>query len=221
MKIIALTDLHGDTQGLQNIASQLKSVDLILLSGDITHFGDENDAINVINEIKEFNGQIYAVAGNCDLTEVDSYLSTQSINLHGTTVSINGFEITGVGGSLPCPGRTPNEYSEQDLALSLNSAKRDHSAGAPLLLLAHQPPVYTINDRLSNGAHVGSESVRKYIEKEKPLICFTGHIHEGIGIDSIGPTKIVNPGPFRLGGYTVAKVGKTVEELEIRNWMRG
>jgi Icc-related predicted phosphoesterase len=174
-----------------------------------------------MSEIKEFNDQIYAVAGNCDLTGVDTYLSNQSINLHGKTLSINGVDITGLGGSLPCPGRTPNEYSDQDLALALNSATKIYSTGSPLLLLAHQPPVYTINDRISNGAHVGSEAVRKFIVKKKPLICFTGHIHEGIGIDSIGPTKIVNPGPSRLGGYTVAQVGKTVEELEIRNWKRG
>jgi len=60
--------------------------------------------------------------------------------------------------------------------------------------------------------------VRSFIEQEQPLICFTGHIHEGVGIDSIGKTKIVNPGPFKDGGYALANITSEQAFVEIKNW---
>jgi len=50
------------------------------------------------------------------------------------------------------------------------------------------------------------------------LICFTGHIHEAQGIDSIAGTKVVNPGPFREGGYAYVRINEKVEEVEIRRF---
>lgn len=49
--------------------------------------------------------------------------------------------------------------------------------------------------------HVGSKIIRKFIEDIQPLACFTGHIHEGKAIDTIGNTKIINPGPFKKGKF--------------------
>ena len=86
-----------------------------------------------------------------------------------------------------------------------------------MVLITHQPPRETRND-LARGGHVGSHSIRCFIEQHQPLICFTGHIHEGVGVDTIGETKIVNPGPLRHGGYAVAEItGGQVGALEIRN----
>jgi Icc-related predicted phosphoesterase len=220
VKIVALTDMHGDTQGLKQIALDLQSADVILLCGDITHFGSGDDAARIIEELERYNEQIFAVAGNCDLSGVDTYLYERHINVHGKMITINGINIIGVGGSLPCPGNTPNEYNEHQFMTILNNAKEKGNSKKPLLVVAHQPPSNTINDMVSMDVHVGSASIRDFIEAEQPLICFTGHIHEGVGIDSIAATKIVNPGPFKRGGYTVAEVDTNVEELEIRNWKR-
>jgi Icc-related predicted phosphoesterase len=46
-------------------------------------------------------------------------------------------------------------------------------------------------------------------------LCFTGHIHEGIGIDRIGRTVIVNPGPFRSGHYAYAEINVTPARADI------
>jgi Icc-related predicted phosphoesterase len=86
----------------------------------------------------------------------------------------------------------------------------------PLLFVSHQPPYATMNDQVSPGCHVGSKSIRKFIEMHQPLICFTGHIHEGIGIDRIGNARIVNPGPAGTGSYAWAEIeGSTIKKLEI------
>lgn len=48
------------------------------------------------------------------------------------------------------------------------------------------------------------------------MLCFTGHIHEGRGMDSIGRTKVVHPGPLWMRRYAYATVGEEIAELRIR-----
>ena len=48
--------------------------------------------------------------------------------------------------------------------------------------------------------HVGSKSVRKFIEKYQPLIGLHGHIHESFASDKIGNTVVVNPGSEYMSG---------------------
>jgi Icc-related predicted phosphoesterase len=52
------------------------------------------------------------------------------------------------------------------------------------------------------------------------LICLTGHIHESIGIDTIGRTKIINPGQFSQNGFAYAELDLNsetpVRELAVR-----
>ena len=111
-----------------------------------------------------------------------------------------------MGGSLPCPGYTPFEYEESEAGSWLSDMKDKIKNIKPLIFVSHEPPVNTKNDRLTNGDHVGSISVRKFIEDTCPLICLTGHIHEGIGVDAIGKCVLINPGPFRMGYYASIKI---------------
>jgi hypothetical protein len=88
----------------------------------------------------------------------------------------------------------------------------------PLILVSHQPPFGTLNDQVSPLRHVGSTSVRRFIEKHQPLICLTGHIHEGIAIDYIGKSVIVNPGPAAAGNYALVELsGSFLENIKLRN----
>jgi Icc-related predicted phosphoesterase len=217
MKIVAIPDLHGSTKGINNIAGELSAADVVLLAGDLTNFGNEMEAARIVEEFRQHADIIYAVPGNCDYPGVNKYLIGQEIGLHGKGVVIDGVALIGVGGSLPAPGGTPTEYSEIELQEFMERAMADVPADLPLVLMAHQPPVDTKIDRLPNGMHVGSKAVRKFIEKHRPLICFSGHIHEGVGIDTIEKTKLINPGPFRNGGYAYAEIERTIGILEIRN----
>ena len=49
-------------------------------------------------------------------------------------------------------------------------------------------------------AHVGSVSVRKVIEKYRPLLGLHGHIHESRGLVKLGNTLCINPGSEYLDG---------------------
>lgn len=213
MKIISITDMHGSITG---ITQYLSDVDIVLLAGDLTNFGRKEDTVQIVNEVRKYANEIYAVPGNCDYPEVNDYLTEQGINLHGKGKVINGFALIGVGGSLPALGKTPTEYSEEELEDFFNRGISEVPNDLPIILMSHQPPMDTILDKLTSGTHVGSSTVRSFIEKHQPLICFSGHIHEGVGIDSIGRTKLINPGPLRNGGYAYAELTNKVDVLEIK-----
>ena len=208
MKLVVLTDIHGDIGLLSDVERDLKDADLILLSGDITHFGRTSQIKRIIEKFRAFNKNIMAIPGNCDYNEVNNYLADMNYSLDCRYVIRDSLYLMGVGGSLPCPGMTPLEYSEEDFATMLEETVSQNIDALPIILLSHQPPFNTINDKLSDGFHVGSHSVRHFIEKYQPLICFCGHIHEGTGIDKIGKTFVVNTGPFRMGRYSRAIVQK-------------
>ena len=62
---------------------------------------------------------------------------------------------------------------------------------------------------------VGSLAVRRYIEEKQPILSIHGHIHEDRGIDILGETVLVNPGPLKDGYYAEALL-----ESKVRVWLR-
>jgi len=217
MKIIVIVDIHGNIKPIDSIGDVLSSADLVIIAGDLTHFGGGNEAREVLDEVGKYNKNILAVTGNCDTKEADDYLTGKNINIHGRTVDIDGVSFTGAGGSLPCPSPTPNVYTEEEYE-DIFEGSLEGKNGSPRILVSHQPPLGTLNDKLSNGQHVGSRTVREFIERYQPLVCFTGHIHEAPGIDTIGETKIVNPGPLGTRSYAYLDLTEGINELEIRKF---
>lgn len=216
MIIVTLADIHDDLEGLSAASEDLSAADVVLLVGDLTNFGRQDAASRVVRAIRKYNDGVLAVPGNCDYPEVDAYLRAEGINLHRRSVVVEGVAFVGIGGSLPCPGKTPNEFSEEDFDAFLVEAASTVHPYDPLVLVTHQPPRGTVADRVWNGLHVGSESVRAFVTRMQPVLCLTGHIHEGRGMDSIGRTRVVNPGPLSTGGYVYARVRRNAAEVEIR-----
>jgi Icc-related predicted phosphoesterase len=215
--VVGVTDIHGNVAALDKMSGAFEEADVVLLTGDLTHFGRRADAADVIGAARRHNPNVLAVAGNCDYPEVDRYLDSAGVGLGSQNRLIDGVAFIGAGGSIPCPGRTPNELSEAELGRCLEIACTDLPHGLPLVMVCHQPPLDTAVDVARRGVHVGSRAVREFVEARMPLVCFTGHIHEAAGQDSIGPTRLVNPGPARNGSYAWAQVGDGLEALEIRS----
>jgi len=216
-KIVHLTDIHGACNTISRIGNDLQKADLVILSGDITHFGYTKDVVPIIEKIEYFNKNIYAVPGNCDYDEVNKFLTEFEINLHRKIFETDKYIFCGLGGSLPCPGYTPFEYEESEAVSWLSDMKDKIKTIKPLIFVSHQPPVNTKNDRLTNGEHVGSKSVKDFIQSVSPVLCLTGHIHEGIGIDTIGNCRVVNPGPFRTGHFaSITITGENSVNIELK-----
>lgn len=212
MRIIAFGDIHMATDPLKNIPG-IQDADLLLLNGDLTNYGSKKDAKAVLNDILSYNSNILAQLGNLDNYEINEYLDSLDINLHGKAYLFhNKVCLIGVGGSNPTPFNTPTEYSEREIADLLREAHDQAmefialaeplvKTRIPTVLVSHAPPHGTKLDKIRSGKHVGSEAVRSYIEKHQPPLCITGHIHEGKGEDSIGSTHIINHGMFRHNGW--------------------
>lgn len=71
------------------------------------------------------------------------------------------------------------------------------------IYVTHAPPFNTNLDIIRNGVHVGSRSIRNFIEKEKPLLTLHGHIHESYEVsekylEKINKTVCINPGSSHL-----------------------
>ncbi len=217
MIIIALTDIHGKIDYLPAISGTLQQADLVLIAGYITNFGGWDQAERIISSISQYSKQILAVSGNCDSPSVKDYLNTEGINLHCNYVNIEGVNFAGIGGSLPCPGRTLNESPDKDFQIFLASMEAEVSSTDPFVLMTHQPAWGTIVDTVGQDRHTGSIAIRNFIEKNKPLLVISGHIHEAVGVDSIGDTVLINPGPFRLGRYAYIQIEGATVSAEIRS----
>ncbi len=123
------------------------------------------------------------IAGFCDRFDF--------VNFHGSSMEIDGVHVAALGYSSPTPFNTPGEYSEEEIAARL--AK--FAALSPLVLICHAPPLDTKLDRVKEGLHAGSRSVREFIEKHQPRDFFCGHIHEAEGVvEQIGRTRGQNVG---------------------------
>lgn len=218
MIVVGLTDIHGDLDAIARMASVLESADLALLVGDLTMFGRRHAASEILAAVTKYCPSVLAVHGNCDYPEAGDYLTEKGVSLHGRNQTIHGLTLFGAGGSLPCLGHTPNELPESEFRRLLTEAADGLEPNLPTVLVSHQPPINTALDLANDGSHAGSTSVRACIETTQPLVCFTGHIHEARGIDAIGRTKLVNPGPLSDGRYAYAVIDATLETLEIRTF---
>lgn len=213
--LIALPDLHDKSDMLKQIARPLMDADAVILAGDMTN-GSISHLLRVFSVLEELNEHIYAVPGNMDSDAILAHLSREGLNLHRTHLMLDGFALCGVGGALPFAGKFV--FNEAQFANMLNDSIAGLSDDVPKILVSHQPPYNTLVDQLPDGTHVGSRSVRAFIEQAQPLICFSGHIHQAQGIEKLGETFLINPGPlWDSHAYAYAEIEDgRVQTLEIR-----
>lgn len=214
MRIMAFGDIHEYLHPLADLAGPLQQADLILVTGDLTRWRGAVTARKVLQAIQAYNPRVLAQVGNTDEWEVHQYLEACGMNLHGHGHRFGDVGIFGVGGSTYTPFYSPTEFSEDEIAAALLAGFAMVQDARQTILVAHCPPYGTQIDRLYSGTHVGSHSVRRFIETYQPDVCISGHIHEAPGEDTIGRTVLVNPGMLAQGGYVT--VTCTPEALTVQ-----
>jgi Icc-related predicted phosphoesterase len=192
MKLLALSDLHGNYSKVEAIKNRAGKTDAVLIVGDITNFGPDSDANKLIDM---FDVPILAIPGNCDHPGILEILdNSEAINLHNTCHTIGEVDFIGLGGSNTTPFNTPFEMTDKEIERSLDDLL-DKSSALITVLLSHAPPQGFV-DELPIG-HVGSPAIRKFIDRLSLIVC--GHIHEARGIAKKGNTSIVNVGEASKG----------------------
>jgi Icc-related predicted phosphoesterase len=203
MKIVSFGDVHMATRNLARMDKILRHTDLIIVSGDLTNFGGISDARRVLDDVRNACPHVLALPGNLDRREVTSFLENEGVALHGKGVVVDGIGIFGCGGSNITPFNTPTELTEDEIYETLKRGYASVQGCRPLVMVCHTPPFETKCDRIVGGKPVGSTAARRFIQEVQPDLCISGHIHESAASDAIGPTMVINAGPFKGGGYII------------------
>jgi len=216
MKLLIISDIHASIDKLKELSAKEKEAELLLLAGDLTHFGGRKQALPMVEILRSFRIPVLAIHGNCDRSSVADLLAEEGISAHGKLVTVAGIPLIGLGGSLPAPIPTPSTYGEKEAASVLRGLA-DGIEGREWIFLVHQPPAESEADRIAAGKHVGSTSVAEFIMNYRPSLVCTGHIHESFSVSSFGESLLVNPGSLKDGRYAVAEFGDGEVSAELRH----
>ena len=206
MKILAISDPHGDYSKIRKMMEKAGDFDLAVIVGDITDFGPDEK----VEELMEmFDRPVLAIPGNCDQKSILGALdASKAINLHGKAEQTGNIRFIGLGGSNPTPFNTPFELSEEEIEKTLEgmvcSAENNEDCGT-IVLLTHAPP-HGARDELPFG-HVGSKAIQKFVDRVDLIVC--GHIHEAKGMEQVGKTVVINPGEACKGSCALIKLEET------------
>ena len=198
LRILGVVDVHWSGKRSPRLPDPT-GFDLVVLAGDLTNFLGPDHARQIVEPLQASGVPVLAVCGNCDLPATEDYFRETGIDLDRRARVVGGVRFLGLSGGLPF-NDLPYERTEEDYERVAAEAFDNASAveGQPTILVSHQPPHGTACD-LARGNHVGSRSLRTAVERHQPDLVFSGHIHEAIGDDTIGATRVVNPGPWFQG----------------------
>ena len=188
-RALIFSDIHNDRLALEKL--MLVEADAYFAAGDLVSWAR---GLGKMGEVmKPRAGRVYVMPGNHESAhDIETFCREFGfINFHAATAEIAGVRFAGLGYSTPTPFDTPGEYSEAQVAGHLEK----FADWKPQALICHSPPYDTPLDRIREGLHGGSRSVREFIERHQPAHFFCGHIHEAEGVVmQMGATRAMNVG---------------------------
>ncbi|HLC31390.1 MAG TPA: metallophosphoesterase [Candidatus Nanoarchaeia archaeon] len=189
LKILAASDLHGDTKQIKRLANQAEkeNVDLVVLCGDLVGFVETKD---IIKPFKDKQKKVLIIPGNHDsFATADFLASLYGVkNIHGYAVSYDKVGFFGAGGA----DIGPASISESELFKTLKKAHTSLKGIEKKIMVTHMHPSNSISEF---SGFPGSKSITKAIKEFKPDILLHGHIHEAAGLEqTIGKTRVINVG---------------------------
>jgi len=110
---------------------------------------------------------------------------------------------------------------------SKNQLESEKQVLKQVILLTHLGPFYsqtTINQEFNKYIYMGSKYLDNFIKKsDNILLDLHGHTHDGEGMTTVGKVKVINPGTFLKGNFSIVKLKRNynnewkLEKLEIIN----
>jgi uncharacterized protein len=194
MKILAFADTHGSMKAIREVIRKSKLADLVLCCGDLTIFEQAMDRL--VAELARIDKPVLMLPGNHEPSPELKKLCSQTHNIvfmDGRIFESNEILIFGAqGNGFMLVDRTFERLHHNfEHMLSQRHSRK-------YMVMTHAPPYGTELDRIVDG-HCGNKSIRNFIKATKPLVAFSGHIHENAGKqDKLGQTILVNPGPYGI-----------------------
>ena len=210
MRIIAFTDIHGAYDRIEKVLRHESPADAILIGGDLTTRGTLEEARAAIHQLQAFDIPLLAVAGNMDLPLFDAEYDRLGININAAGKIIDDVGFFGIAGSPFTPMNTPYEISEDEIKRRAEAGWAVVHGAGRTVFVPHAPPRGSRLDRIFTGRHVGSTSVRQFVEASQPDVLVCGHIHESRGKDALGRTQMVNCGAASHGHYAAIEIAENI-----------
>jgi len=195
LKILAASDLHGDTTQIKKLADQAEkeNVDLVVLCGDLT-LGEESTE-NIIGPFVAKHKKVLIIPGNHESVATTEFMAElyepNARNIHGYSVKYKNVGIFGAGGTTnvgPAPPITENEMYKL-LKKGFDRIKYLKKK----IMVTHEHPRDSKIEKTFG--FEGSDVIRKAIDNFKPDIVLCGHVHEAQGLEEkIGKTRVINVG---------------------------
>ncbi len=189
MHLLVFSDIHNDLEALKRIVA--RKADRYFLLGDLSILGKGlEEGGKILSPLKE---KLWLMPGNSETWEQTRALCEKYgfVDFHQKVKKVGNFVFAGLGYSTFTPFNTPGEVSEEEFEKTLKKFEGLQN----LCLFCHNPPKDSELDVISGGTHVGSQTIRDFIEKEQPVYFFSGHIHENEGkVQRLGKTKCFGVG---------------------------
>ena len=190
MKILALSDLHGDAAHAKKMAEEAakNQVDLVVIAGDIV--GEDNNVEGIVGEFRKKGLEVGVIPGNHEgMAEINFLVEKYGAkNLHGYVWKKGDVGIFGCGyGDVGV-----HQLNDEDFFKTLKKTHDSLAGVKKKIMLTHTQPEGSI---IGLGMFPGSKGIRKAIDELQPDLHLCGHIHESAGIEEvIGKTRVVNVG---------------------------
>jgi hypothetical protein len=207
LNIIVIADVHSSREAYEKTVQKAKEaqVDAICVCGDLTHFGTVKEAKEYLLILTQSQAPVFFVPGNLDPPDITNAKAEGATCIHATCRNVKDYSFIGLGAL-----HRAFEVPEDKILQWLQKGSSECQQKAHTVIVSHVPPKDTKVDVAFIGGHAGSRNFSRFIIDTKPVAVFCGHIHEGRGIDHIGNTVIVNPGPARRGYYALVKLDGNV-----------
>jgi Icc-related predicted phosphoesterase len=206
-----VVDVHGRPRAVSDVVGGIGEIDVLIVGGDLTTDGMPDEAERAIESWRPLAPRLLAVAGNMDSREIDARLAELGVALDGRGVVFDGVGVFGVSAAPLSPLRTPYELSDEELEERIGRGFAEVESCRVRVFCPHAPPAGTACDRLVSGEHVGSAVIRAFVERAQPDLVLCGHIHEARATDTIGRSRIANPGPVSAGHYALVEIDGEAE----------
>ncbi len=190
MKILALSDIHGDKHLAKEMAEKAfqEQVDLVVLAGDLVD--SENSVEGIVGPFRAKGLEVGVLPGNHEgMAEIGFLVEKYGAkNLHGYTFKKGDVGIFGCGYS----NVGIHQLNEEDVFKTLKKAHDSLTDVKKKIMITHTHPENSI---IGLGIFPGSGGIRKAINTFNPEVHICGHVHESEGIEErIGSTRVINVG---------------------------
>ncbi len=188
MKALLCSDMHNLEEDLVVLKAKSREVDFVICAGDIGVFG--SGLSSALSEMNSWGVPVFVIHGNHEDNQETKEICDSLENVtffHGSVTNFKDLSLIGWGGG---------GFSLQDKGFErfIQGLKIEDFSRS--ILVTHAPPFQTCLDETQPGVHVGCESIKQFIIKNKPLIAVSGHIHETAGVVcNLNDIVLINPGP--------------------------